>query len=160
MFDETIVAVYDTPAHAQLAVADIEVAGVPVSAISQHANPIPATAAQAETVREPGFWSRLFGGEVNHDHTVYDRSLQAGSTVVTVKIAEAQAAQVMEILESHQPIDIDERASGYGLTGSATVRSVTGDTRASGPLLFNRGSPRVRHYVAEPPVDSDRDVAQ
>ena len=37
MTDETIVAVYDTAAHAAAAVSDLEAAGVPSSAISQHA---------------------------------------------------------------------------------------------------------------------------
>ena len=37
MTDETIVAVYDTSEHAALAVRDLEAAGVPSGAISQHA---------------------------------------------------------------------------------------------------------------------------
>ena len=71
--------------------------------------------------REPGFWASLFGGEpeYEHDTTVYDRSLQGGSTVVTVKASEQHLSQIMEILERHGPIDIDERTSSYGLSTAA-----------------------------------------
>ncbi len=37
MTDQTIVAVYDTPAHAELAVQDLLAAKVPESAIDRHA---------------------------------------------------------------------------------------------------------------------------
>ena len=76
---------------------------------------------RAEPVREQGFWSSIFGGEPDHDTAVYDRSLASGSTVVSVKTPETHITRVMEILESHHPIDIDERAAGYGLTQTTTT---------------------------------------
>ncbi len=122
MTDETIVAIYDTPAHAELAAADLKQAGVPADAIAVHANTATAGGAtQADPGREQGFWSSLFGGEPDHDTAVYDRSLASGSTVVTVKTPATHVAKVLEILESHKPIDIDERATGYGLTNTTTT---------------------------------------
>jgi hypothetical protein len=85
MTDETIVAVYDTAEHAALAVRDLEAAGIPSSAISQHAAGGVMTASTATTTaaphREQGFWASLFGGEpeYEHDTTVYNRSLESGS---------------------------------------------------------------------------------
>ena len=121
MNDETIVAVYDTSEHASLAIRDLETAGVPTSAISRHAEGDVTTGSTTRTAvqrREPGFWASLFGGEpeYEHDTTVYDRSMQGGSTVVTVKASEQHLSQIMEILERHGPVDLDERTSSYGLS--------------------------------------------
>ena len=122
MTDETIVAIYDTPAHAELAAADLRQAGVPGDAIDVHADaPMTGASTQAAPGREQGFWSSVFGGEPDPDTAVCARSLASGSTVVTVKTPATHVARVMEILESHKPIDIDERATGYGLTKTTTT---------------------------------------
>ena len=65
--------------------------------------------------REPGFWEKLFGGEPErpHDAAVYNRSLESGATVVTVQTEEQYLSKVMDILERHDPVDIDERGAGY-----------------------------------------------
>ncbi len=151
MSEETIVAVYDTAAHAQAAATDLRSLGVPESAISLHggssttasstttATGTTATGTTATgTGREPGFWSSLFGGEPEYDSTVYDRSMASGSTVLTVKTPGEHVTRVMEILEGHHPIDIDERAAGYGLTQSATTGVTTGamaSTATTAPLM-------------------------
>jgi len=179
MTDETIVAVYDTAEHAALAVRDLEAAGVPPSAISQHAAGGMMTGSTATTTAAPhrkqGFWASLFGGEpeYEHDTTVYNRSLESGSTVVSVKASELHVAQTMEILERHNPIDIDERATSYGVsqttaTGTTGVPRVTGtaggageseaiplteETLAVGKRAINRGTTRIRRYVVETPVE-------
>ena len=120
MTDETIVAIYDTHAHAELAAADLLQAGVPKSAIDVHAKSVP-TAGTTSLPREEGFWSSLFGGTPDHDTAVYDRSMDNGSTVVTVKAPETHITRVMEILESHKPVDIDERAGSYGMAAAPAV---------------------------------------
>ncbi len=182
MNDETIVAIYDTHAHAELAANDLRAAGVPESAISVNAGSAGSTTTgmQNTVEREPGFWASLFGGEPDRDTTVYDRSLSSGSTVVSVKAPETHITKVMEILESHQPIDIDERASSYGLTETSTTTrqplatpvmpatTATTDTSVSGAggmmqlseenlaigkRLVNRGGTRIHRYVVETPVE-------
>lgn len=128
--EETIVAVYDAAEHATLAVRDLEAAGVPSNAISQHAASSASRAATTETTgaHEQGFWASLFGATPEHDHdtAVYDRSLVSGSTVVTVRAPEQYVAHTMEILERHNPIDIDERAGSYGVTQTTTTTASTG----------------------------------
>jgi uncharacterized protein (TIGR02271 family) len=177
MTDETIVAVYDTAEHAALAVRDLEAAGIPSSAISQHAAGGVMTGSTATTTaaphREQGFWASLFGGEpeYEHDTTVYNRSLESGSTVVSVKASELHVAQAMEILERHNPVDIDERATSYGVSQAAATGAsgVTGhtagragenetiplaeETLAVGKRAINRGTTRIRRYVVETPVE-------
>ena len=175
---ETIVAVFDTAAHAAAAVQDLVSAGVPADAITQHssstASGTTGTSLGAPT-QEKGFWASLFGGEPEqqYDSAVYDRSLQSGSTVVSVKAPEQSLTQVMEILERHNPIDIDDRATTYGSTstsaaaapGFATTPTVMADKATGGTIQLaeeslavgkravNRGTTRVRRYVIETPVE-------
>ncbi|GAC1523225.1 MAG: hypothetical protein NVS2B16_31390 [Chloroflexota bacterium] len=186
MNEETIVAVYDTSEHASLAIRDLEAAGVPASAISRHAEADVAKGSTTTTTargHEPGFWASLFGGEpeYEHDTTVYDRSLQSGATVVTVKASEQHLSHIMEILERHGPIDMDERASSYGLSSGGASRGTTSTATASssipsgrdttmarggeevvplaeeqltvGKRLINRGTTRIRRFVVETPVE-------
>ena len=180
MTDETIVAVYDTAAHAEAAIADLKGVGVPESAISMHAETgsvagTTTTTTTGEPVREHGFWSSLFGGEPDHDTAVYDRSLQSGSTVISVKVPDTHIEKVMEILESHHPIDIDERATGYGLTQTTTAQPLASPTPvtaasselaskgdamqlseeslAVGKRVVNRGGTRIRRFVVETPLE-------
>jgi uncharacterized protein (TIGR02271 family) len=179
MTDQTIVAIYDSAEHAALAVRDLEAAGVPPGAISQHSGGGLTTGATntAAPVRDQGFWASLFGGEpeYEHDTTVYDRSLEGGSTVVTVKTPDQHLTQVMDILERHNPVDVDDRAASYGLAGSeppataspaiSSGRNATlprGDEEVIplseeqltvGKRLVNLGTTRIRRFVVETPVE-------
>jgi len=120
MTEETIVAMYDMPAHAEAAIRDLKAADVPPNAISSHAQGGTAGGTTAAPAREPGFWASLFGGE-STDSAVYDRSVASGSTVVTVKVPEQHKSRVVEILERHDPIDFDDRAASYGTTQTTTT---------------------------------------
>lgn len=120
MTEETIVAMYDTPAHAEAAIRDLKAADVPPNAISSHAEGGMAGSTTAAPAREPGFWANLFGGETT-DSATYDRSVASGATVVTVKVPEQHKSRVVEILERHDPIDFDDRAASYGTTQTTTT---------------------------------------
>ncbi len=136
MTEESIVAVYDTSAHAEAAIADLLAAKVPESAISQHAGPQGTDTGIASPVREQGFWASLFGGEADHDTSVYDRSMESGSSVVVVKAPAHDVDAVMAILERHHPIDIDERATGYGLSSTATTgAAISAASLTNRPIL-------------------------
>jgi len=180
MTEETIVAMYDTPAHAEAAIRDLNAANVPPNAISSHAQGGTAGGMTPAPAREPGFWSSLFGGE-SADSAVYDRSVASGSTVVTVKVPEQHKSRVVEILERHDPIDFDDRAASYGTTQTTTTTmaaapatvavaaaplpkaamTATGDDTIKvmeerltvGKRAVNNGGARVRSYVVETPVE-------
>ena len=122
--EETIVAVYDTPAHAELAINDLRAANVPEAAISSHAGQYSADATGGAPVREKGFWTTLFGGETDDDEHVYEQSAQGGSSVVAVRTPVHDIDSVVEILERHNPVNLDERAASYGAsTGTLTSGS-------------------------------------
>ncbi len=182
MTEQTLVAVYNTAAHAGDAVRGLQAAGMPSAAISQHA----ATASSGDApapVQEKGFWSSLFGGDTDDADTLH-RSVASGSTVVTVKVPEKSVAQVSAILEQHNPIDFDERAASYGTTQTTRTETVAaplatasvaaapakaampaaaarGDETikvmeerlAVGKRAVNTGGARVRAYVVETPVE-------
>ena len=178
MSNETIVAVYDTAEHAANAVRDLEAAGVPNNAISQH-NSTSTTAASTATTPPPerGFWANLFGDDQPHETHVYDRSIEGGSTVVTVRPPETLLTQAMDILERHNPVDLEERAASFasGSTsaaghstatpaGSPPARDMKGgeeviplseEQLSVGKRLINRGTTRVRRFVVEAPVEEN-----
>lgn len=180
MNEETIVAVYDTEAHAAAAVRDLEAASVPPDAISRHVGTESVSGSavsRANAAGGQGFWSSLFGGDPDHDTAVYDRSLESGSSVVTVRVPDEHVDGVTRILERHQPIDIDERAASLGLGVNRTPAAVTGmqgshDTAALrnvgeevialseeqltvGKRLVNRGTTHIRRFVVETPVEEN-----
>jgi uncharacterized protein (TIGR02271 family) len=128
--EEIIVAVYDTHAHADLAVGDLLQAKVPEHAISRHQGS--STATGAAPIREKGFWASLFGGDAADDEHIYERSAQSGSSVVVVRTPTHDADAVIEILERHNPINIDERAASYG---AATGTMTPGTTSAAGSTV-------------------------
>jgi uncharacterized protein (TIGR02271 family) len=118
MNEQTIVAVYDKLTDADAAVRDLEAASVPSQAISRHEGHTETTTTTSAPVREEGFWARLFGSESDHDTSVYDRSIDDGSSVVVVRVPGEQVDHVSAILEAHHPIDLDERAAHYPTSGS------------------------------------------
>lgn len=174
MTDETIVAIYDTAEHADAAVRDLKAANVPAHAISQHANTAGTTSEGAEApAREQGFWSKLIGAEPDHDTGVYDRSIESGSVVVSVRVPSEHYDSVSAILEQHHPIDLDERAAQYN-TSETTARTTTEqpmrardtdaatndrtlqlseETLAVGKRAINRGTTRIHRFVVETPVE-------
>ena len=143
MSNERIVALFDTPAHADLALQDLLAAGLPESAVERHAaaRDDVSYAGTAGTRREPGFWSRLFGGEPEHDSTFYDRSLESGATIVTVLPPADRISDVVTILEGHHPVDMDERAEsyGYGSGRPLTGGSVDDPTYGAAPRTGTTG---------------------
>jgi uncharacterized protein (TIGR02271 family) len=179
MNEEIIVAVYDTEAHAAAAVRDLEAAHVPPEAISRHAGTgsmSGSAGSGANAAGGQGFWSSLFGGEPDHDTAVYDRSLESGSSVVTVRVPDEHVDGVTRILERHQPIDIDERAASLGLgasrtpvaaantqssgetalgTGGEEVIALSEEQLTVGKRLINRGTTHIRRFVVETPVEEN-----
>ena len=175
MTDETIVAVYDSAAHAEAAVAALKAEGAPDSAITMHAENVTGTT--AATQPDQGFWSRLFGAEPDSTAAVYDRSLKGGATVVTVQSPAGDVTRVVQILESHHPVDMEERAASYGVAQTTTTTTqplttptmpvATAQTAATGneaiqlseeslvvgTRVVNRGGTRIRRFVVENPVE-------
>ena len=180
--NETIVAVYATETHAENAVRDLKASGIPDAGISRHAGTetVPGYGVPDHAADHPqgGFWSRLFGGEPDHGTAPFDRSLESGATVITVRAASIHAAAIIDILERHEPVDLDEHvapatagsavlAPAPALTGTAFPRreeaardalgaetlSLSEEQLTVGKRLVNRGGTRIRRFVVETPVE-------
>jgi hypothetical protein len=140
MTQHTVVAVYDAEADAAAAVRDLEGADVPTDAISQHTKAdfggTDFSNANAITHKQ-GFWGRLFNTTGDDDSALYSRSIERGSTVVTVRVSEEDVDRVSAILESHSPIDVEDE-SVEDLADQTSIAGAEAD-----------GVPRIRRYVVE-----------
>ncbi len=169
MSEETIVAVYDTDAHADAAIRGLRDAHVPESAITRRgaADAKAGAGSPASATDRQGFWASTFGGTPDHDTAMYDRSIDTGSTVVAVRVPSEHYDKVSAILERHSPLDLDDRMVAVA-QGGATDRSVaakpaatgTGDTiklseetLSVGKRAVSGGTTRIRRYVVETPVE-------
>jgi hypothetical protein len=147
MTQHTVVGVYDAEADAAAAVRDLEAADVPTDAISQHtkANFGGTDFSNANAItRKRGFWGHLFGTTGDDDSDLYSRSIERGSTVVTVRVSEEDVDRVSAIMEGHSPIDLEDESTD-DLPGQASVAgSVAGAETGEAD-----GTTRIRRYVVE-----------
>ncbi|WP_284945244.1 YsnF/AvaK domain-containing protein [Acidisoma cladoniae] len=188
MASETIVAIYDNAADASAAVSDLHDAGIPASAIEQHSkdtgylNDTRDIAVESEPHKTGGFWAWLTGeGTDDTHHALYDRSIESGSTVVTVVTDEMKIDTITAILESHSPVDLTERHDHYGTDnavvsdaaythpvetaplghdtmaahpgGNEEVLALSEEQLEIGKRQIDRGTTRIRRYVVERPVE-------
>jgi hypothetical protein len=144
MTQHTVVGVYDTEADAAATVRDLEAANVPAGAIAQHtkANFGGTDFSRANAItHKRGFWGHLFGTTGDDDGDVYNRSIERGSTVVTVRVSEEDVDRVSAIMESHGPIDLEDESAEDDLSDQASI--------AGGDITDTGGIARVRCYVVE-----------
>jgi len=114
---QTIVAAFDTSAHAQAAVDALKAAGF-------HADDISMFDKNRVGLREPGLWQRMFGGGLaQHEADVYTQSLERGGMVVSVRVPDNEVAHATGILDIHRPIDVKDRAITTGLAPAAKVEA-------------------------------------
>src|ERR1700722_10001893 len=164
MPNHTVVAGYEIAAQAATAVSDLQTAHILPDAISQHTKTLKASSTAHAAPREQGFWASLFGSE--HDTSVYDRSVEQGASVLTVRVPDDGVDRVTSILESHNPIDLDECAAQYTTEGAAGSAASNGhpasdedtirlaeESLAVGKRAVSGGTTRVRRYVVETPVE-------
>jgi uncharacterized protein (TIGR02271 family) len=114
---QTVVAAFDTPAHAQAAVEALKAGGF-------HADDISMFDKSRVGLREPGLWQRIFGGGLaQHEADVYSQSLEHGGMVVSVRVPDSEVAHATGILDIHRPIDVKDRAITTGLAPAAKVEA-------------------------------------
>jgi hypothetical protein len=120
MVYEKIVTLYDTAEHAEAARRNLEAAGFSPSEISMLTKK--TLTAAGGRLREPGLWHRLLGSDIaQHEAMVYGRTVESGGAILTVRVAEAEAAKAMGILNAHKVVDVHNRAVQQGLVPSATA---------------------------------------
>jgi len=106
---QTVVAAFDTAAHAQAAVDALKAGGF-------HADDISVFDKNRVGLRQPGLWERMFGGGLaQHEADVYTQSLERGGSVVAVRTPDNEVAHATGILDIHRPIDVHDRAITTGI---------------------------------------------
>ncbi len=141
MAKHSITAVFDTRSHAEQAMAQLKSSGVPASDITL----LPASGdavLSADLGEGKGFWSsleQLFGG--TEDHASYAESIRRGGIMLSVRAEDDRLDDVVDILEQHGSVDLDEREAtwrGEGWTGAAPVTG-TSTTSSSSAMAGSRG---------------------
>lgn len=177
---QTITALFDRQAEAQTAADQLAAAGIPRSAIRliPGASTANRTSGSYDHARdEGGFWDSLkdlFMPE--EDRYSYSEGLSRGGTMLSVAAEPNETARVVEILERHGSVDLDERETSWrregwrGYTGGAagagagaggtagtagrdeTIPIVEEQLRV-GKRVAQQGRVRVRSYAVERPVN-------
>lgn len=124
---ETIVAVYDTQAHADAAVKALKAGGFANADISVFNADRLGTDKKsiAEGLKQAGLWNRLFGDDIHeHEATVYGKSIESGGVVVSARVLDTEVAHAVAILDLHRPVDVHDRAVTAGVAPAAHVEAV------------------------------------
>src|SRR5271154_1971964 len=103
---ETIVAVYDTPEHAQAAFNALKAGGFHEDDISifDRSRLSGGTGTIATGVKDARLWNRLFGSDIyKHEATVYGQTVAEGGSVVSVRVLDSEVAHATGILDLHRP---------------------------------------------------------
>ncbi len=171
MASETIVAVFDTETHAEAAIADLVGSGVSSSSIQHYSKTSSNTAGDDMSTAEQnrpqsGFWGWLTGedGSASTHASLYDRSIETGGTVVTVITDDSNAEKIVSLLQSHSPVDLEERGAQHGLAvsdgnGYATGAAAATAGAASAPTTTGTpetlgGSTPLRSTSTTPPANA------
>ncbi len=115
---ETLVAVYDTPDHADAAVKALKAAGFAESDISIFDGDRlkGGKVTMSSGVRETGLWHRLFGTDVyEHEADVYGQTIEDGGVVISVRVPANEVAHATAVLNIHRPVDVHDRAVTAGV---------------------------------------------
>ena len=122
---QTIVAVFDTAAHAAAAVEALKAGGFAAADISVFDRDRLTGGRGAVNLREPGVWRRLFGGNMyQHEAMVYGKAIEEGGVVVSLRVVDSEVAHATGILDLHRPVDVHDRAITSGIAPAAHVETV------------------------------------
>jgi len=83
------------------------------------------------------------------DAHTYSEGVRRGGTLVTVRADETRSATVMDVLEEHRSIDIDERAQGWRAEGWTAPQAASAAHPSALPSAAD-GRTRVRAYPSNP----------
>jgi uncharacterized protein (TIGR02271 family) len=118
---EKVVAVFDTPEHAQNAVRALQSAGFSAGDISVVNNET-LDDRGARVATETGFWHRLFGSDVDlHEAKVYGHTVGRGGSVVTLRAPDTLVDKAVNLLHTHNPVDVNQRAASLGIISAAAA---------------------------------------
>lgn len=118
-----------------------------------------------------GWFKSLFGGEEEDTGQRYQEAVGRGNVILSVEAREDQYDQIADVLERHNPIDIDESTKTTAATGSARTGANTATNAGSaipvveeelqvGKRRVLRGGVRVYSRVVERPVEESINLTE
>lgn len=134
---ETLVAVFDTPEHANAAIEALKTGGFHDDDISlfDKNRLMAGKASISKDVKEAGLWHRLFGSDLyRHEAAVFGQTVEGGGTVLSLRVLDSEVAHATGILDLHKPIDVQDRAIAKGIAPAATVISAAKAIAAEAPI--------------------------
>jgi len=165
---EKIVAVYDKAAKAKEAARALESSGFAAGDISV----LNRDSLSDAEVHEAGLWRRLFGRNVgDHESAVYGRTIESGGAVLTLRASDTEVPRAMKILDVHNPVDVNERATSLGVVPPVAKAAVPPPAPTAkltkeevlrlaeeqlevGKRQIETGRARIRRFVTEKPVEA------
>jgi uncharacterized protein (TIGR02271 family) len=124
---ENLVAVYDTPDHADAAIQALKAAGFHESDISvfDEGRLKAGRSTLSSGVKQAGLWHRLFGTDVyEHEAKVYGETVTEGGVVVSLRVPDIEVAHATAVLDIHRPVDVHDRAVTSGIAQAAHVDTI------------------------------------
>ncbi len=120
--NDSLIVVYDTAEHTELAIAALRRAGVPDTSIHRHireGDDLDREHPPLVEVEGGGIWSTLFGTDHPVEHLVPEGSVEAGGTVIRVtRIPAERYDAVLDILERYHPSDVQATNSPTAQRGN------------------------------------------
>lgn len=152
--EHTLVAVFDSETHAQNALNDLVSSGfshndmhINASQQSRMTESTSSSAGAAATDQQSvgekikSFFHNLFGGEDAGHADIYSEAVNRGGYVLTVMARDDdQVMRANDVLNRHNPIDMEERASQWKSTGWTPDASVPADASGSTPPIGTQKS--------------------
>lgn len=118
-----------------------------------------------------GWFKSLFGGEDEDTGRRYQEAVGRGNVILSVEAREDQYEQIADVLERHNPIDIEEDTQTAGASGPARTNANTGTNVGNaipvveeelqvGKRRVLRGGVRVYSRVVERPVEESINLTE
>lgn len=140
---EKVVAVFDTPEHAENAVRALKVSGFSADDISVVNNET-LDDRGAKVATETGFWHRLFGSDVDmHEAKVYGHTIGKGGSIVTLRAPDTLVQKAVDILHTHNPVDVNQRAASLGIIAAGAA-----------PIALAASQPAAKAAPTQTPIAS------
>lgn len=145
--DRTLSALYDQRNDAMSAVDDLAALGIPRDNITMVARSEPGEAAGGGAYgaerEQPGFWdaiSNLFVSD--EDKRIYEEGISQGGATIIARVDESQMDRAIDVLERHNPVDLDERERAWREAAESPYRPGAASLgQPSGAVPTTAGAP-------------------
>ena len=126
MTDRNLTAMYDTRGAAESARDQLAAIGMAHDAISIHGTDGGTAASSEAATEDKGFWASLADFFMpDEDRHTYTEGLKRGGYLLSARVPDELAEAAEDILESSEPIDLDERSASWRQNGWAGYEAGT-----------------------------------